>query len=75
MIRKMLKTVKKGDIHWRDLQKKVLATCHPFATGPRFQHQLEYLLSKGFIERGARGVYRITESGIKYMRLFRLCFL
>jgi Mn-dependent DtxR family transcriptional regulator len=65
----ILKTLKKGRVRWTDLEKKVLATCHPSATRTRFDNRLRYLLKKGYIERVSRGVYQITESGEKYMEI------
>jgi len=65
----ILKTLKKGRVRWTDLEKKVLATCHPSATRTRFDNRLRYLLKKGYIERFSRGIYRITESGEKYMEI------
>ena len=65
----ILSIVEKGHIHWTNLHKKVLATCHPFATSSTFDRQLRYLLNKGFIERVSRGIYGITESGEKYLEI------
>jgi len=65
----ILKTLKKGRVHWTDMEKKVLATCHPSATRTRFDNRLRYLLKKGYIERVSRGIYHITESGEKYMEI------
>ena len=65
----ILKMLKKGRVRWTDLEKKVLATCHPSATRTRFDNRLRYLLKKGYIERVSRGIYRVTESGEKYMEI------
>ena len=65
----ILKTLKKGLVRWTDLEKKVLATCHPSATRTRFDNRLRYLLKKDYIERVSRGIYRITENGEKYMEI------
>jgi predicted transcriptional regulator len=65
----ILKTLKKGRVRWTDLEKKVLATCHPSATRTRFDNRLRYLLKKGYIERVSRGIYQITENGEKYMEI------
>ena len=65
----ILKTLKRGRVHWTDMEKKVLATCHPSATRTRFDNRLRYLLKKGYIERVSRGIYQITESGEKYMEI------
>jgi len=61
----ILGMLKKGHVHWTDLEKKVLATCHPSATRTRFDNRLRYLLKKMYIERVSRGIYKITESGEK----------
>jgi len=65
----ILKTLKRGRVHWTDMEKKVLATCHPSATRTRFDNRLRYLLKKGYIERVSRGIYQVTESGEKYMEI------
>jgi len=65
----ILKTLKKEHVHWTDLEKKVLTTCHPSATRSRFDNRIRYLLKKGYIERVSRGIYRVTESGEKYMEI------
>jgi len=65
----ILKTLKRGKVHWTDMEKKVLATCHPSATRTRFDNRLRYLLKKGYIERVSRGIYQVTESGEKYMEI------
>lgn len=54
---------------WTVLEKKVLTTCHSLATRTRFDNRLRYLLKKEYIERVSRGVYRVTEKGIKYMQV------
>jgi Mn-dependent DtxR family transcriptional regulator len=61
--------LKKGCVRWTDLEKKVLATCHPSATRTRFDNRLRYLLKKGYVERVRRGIYQITENGEKYMEI------
>ena len=65
----ILNMVKKGHVHWSDLQKYVLASCHSFATSSTFERQLLYLLNKRFVEKVSRGVYRITENGEKYLEI------
>ena len=65
----ILSMLKKGHVHWTELEKKVLTTCHSFATRTRFDNRLRYLLKKGYIERVCRGIYQITESGEKYMEI------
>jgi predicted transcriptional regulator len=63
----ILAALKRGDVRWTALEKKVLTTCHSLATRTRFDNRLRYLLKKEYIMRVSRGVYRITEKGIKYM--------
>ena len=65
----ILELLKNNTKHYTELQKKVCATCHPFATANTFQPQLQYLLNNGFIERIHRGTYRITLKGKKYLDL------
>lgn len=65
----ILEMVKKGHVHWTDLKKKVLGSCHPFATDATFSSQMRYLLHKGFIQREARGIYCITQAGEKYLEI------
>ena len=69
MDRIILRMLKRGCVRWTDLEKKVLATCYPSATRTRFDNRLRYLLKKGYVERVSRGIYRITESGEKYMEI------
>ena len=63
----ILTALKRGDVRWTVLEKKVLTTCHSLATRTRFDNRLRYLLKKEYIERVSRGIYRITEKGEKYM--------
>lgn len=63
----ILEMLAKGHIHWTDLEKKVLATYVPFATHGRFRGRMKYLLKTGHIVRIERGIYEITEKGMKYM--------
>ena len=67
--RTVLEILVKGTIHYTDLDKKVCATCHSFATTNTFKSQLHYLLSNGYIARIARGIYQITPKGKKYLIL------
>ena len=59
----------KGCVHYTDLDKKVCATCYPFATTNTFKSQLQYLLSNNYIGRKARGIYQLTLKGKKYLDL------
>jgi predicted transcriptional regulator len=65
----ILATLKRGDVRWTVLEKRILTTCHSLATRTRFDNRLRYLLKKEYIERVSRGVYRITEKGTKYMQV------
>ena len=65
----ILGALKRGDLRWTALEKKVLTTCHSLATRTRFDNRLRYLLQKEYVERVSRGVYRITEKGTKYMEV------
>jgi DNA-binding PadR family transcriptional regulator len=65
----ILSMLKKGHVHWSNLEKAVLTTCYSWSTRSRFDNRLRYLLKKGYIERASRGVYQITESGEKYMEI------
>jgi predicted transcriptional regulator len=63
----ILETLNKGEIHWSDLCRKVLGAHQPCATLSRFRSRMGYLLKKGHMERVAKGVYQITESGKRYL--------
>ena len=65
----ILELVSKGYVHWSDLHKKVLGSCHTFTTHATFASQLQYLLQKGFIKRESRGIYQITDVGKKYLEV------
>lgn len=65
----ILELLAKGCVHYTDLDKKVCATCHSFATTNTFKSQLHYLLSNDYITRISRGVYQITPKGKKYLVL------
>jgi DNA-binding PadR family transcriptional regulator len=67
--RTILEILAKGRVHYTDLDKKVCATCHSFATTNTFKSQLHYLLSNGYIARVARGIYQTTLKGEKYLAL------
>jgi len=65
----ILEILAKGYVHYTDLDKKVCATCHSFATTNTFKSQLHYLLNNDYIARIARGIYQITPKGKKYLIL------
>jgi DNA-binding PadR family transcriptional regulator len=67
--RTILEILAKGYVHYTDLDKKVCATCHPFATTNTFKSQLHYLLTNGYVARIARGVYQVTGRGENYLAL------
>jgi DNA-binding PadR family transcriptional regulator len=67
--RTVLEVLAKGHVHYTDLDKKVCATCHSFATTNTFKSQLHYLLNNDYITRIARGIYQITPKGKKYLIL------
>jgi len=65
--RTILEFLMKGNkICWTDLEKRTLATCHPWATGGRFKSRLYYLVKQKHVRRIVRGIYKITEKGRKY---------
>jgi DNA-binding PadR family transcriptional regulator len=67
--RTILELLAKGCVHYTDLDKKVCASCHSFATTNTFKSQLHYLLSNNYIDRTARGIYQITPRGKQYLHL------
>lgn len=68
----VLELLSKDCGHYTDLDKKVSASCHPFATTNTFKSQLRYLLKNGHVNRVARGVYKITPKGEKYLNLLKI---
>ena len=67
--RTILELLTKGSVHYTDLEKKVCAAGYLFATTNTFKTQLHYLLSNGYLERIARGIYKMTQRGEKYLSL------
>jgi DNA-binding PadR family transcriptional regulator len=65
----ILELLAKGCVHYTDLDKKVCATCHSFATTNTFKSQLNYLLGNNYIDRIARVIYQTTPRGQKYLFL------
>ncbi|MFQ6094705.1 MAG: hypothetical protein ACE5NN_01040 [Candidatus Bathyarchaeia archaeon] len=63
----ILEMLSRGVMHWSDLCRKVLGTHQPYATLSRFQNRIDYLLERGHIERVSRGIYRIKDSGRRYL--------
>lgn len=59
-----------GSRHYRDVEKKVVASCFPFATSNTVEKQFYgYLIPCGYVERVERGVYRLTEKGVKLLAI------
>ena len=56
-------------MHYTELEKKVNASGHSFATTNTFKSQLHYLLSNNYIDKIARGVYKMTPRGERYLSL------
>ena len=68
----ILELVKKGHVHYTDIEKKACATCLSFATTNTVRKQFyRYLLTNGYVERVSRGVYRITQRGEKLLEILR----
>ena len=67
--RTILELLEKGSKHYTELDKKVCASWHQFATTNTFRSQFNYLLNNECIERIARGVYQITPRGKQYLNL------
>jgi len=66
----ILELVKKGYVHYTDIEKKACATCLRFATSNTVRKQFyHYLLANGYIERLSRGVYKITPKGEKLLEI------
>jgi len=67
----ILELLAKGCVHYTELEKKVNASGHSFATTNTFKSQLHYLLSNGYVDRVARGVYHIIVKRQKYLYLLK----
>ena len=65
----ILELLAKGCVHYTELEKKVNASGHSFATTNTFKSQLHYLLNNRYIARITRGVYQITAKGKNYLTL------
>ena len=64
--RTILELVKKGHVHYTDIEKKAVATCLRFSTSNTIRKQFyHYLLTNGYVERVRRGMYKITQKGEK----------
>jgi len=70
--RTILELIKKGHVHYTDIEKKAVATCLSFATSNTIRKQFyHYLLENGYVERVSRGVYKITQKGEKLLEILR----
>jgi len=68
--RTILELIKKGHVHYTDIEKKACATCLSFATSNTIRKQFyHYLLPNGYVERVSRGVYEITPKGEKLLEI------
>ena len=66
--RTILELVKKGHVHYTDIEKKACATCLSFATTNTIRKQFyHYLLPNGYVERLSRGIYKVTSKGEKLL--------
>ena len=60
-----LELLSRGDMRWTPLTKAVLKKS---PTPWKFQFILGWLLEHGYIKRPMRGLYRITEKGLEFLR-------
>jgi len=68
--RTILELVKKGHVHYTDIEKKAVATCLRFATSNTIRKQFyHYLLPNGYVERVSRGMCKITNKGEKLLEV------
>ncbi len=59
-------TVKKGHLLYTDVERKAVATCLRFATSNTVRKQFyHYLLPNGYVERVSKGIFKITQKGVK----------
>ena len=66
----ILDLVRRGVVHYTEIEKRSVATCQAFITSNSFKPQFRYLLENGFIERVSRGVYALTDRGKSYLAIF-----
>jgi predicted transcriptional regulator len=70
LCRTILELVKKGHVHYTDIEKRACAVCLSFATTNTIRKQFyHYLLLNGYVERVIRGVYKITAKGEKLLAI------
>jgi len=69
-VKPFLNFVKKGHVHYTDIEKKAVATCLRFATSNTIRKQFyHYLLPNGYVKRVGRGIYEITPKGEKLLEI------
>jgi predicted transcriptional regulator len=60
----ILVLLRKGHVHYTDIEKKVVAIPSAFITSNTFKSQFyDYLLANGYVKKSGRGAYVITEKG------------
>ena len=68
----ILQFIKRGYVHYTDIEKKTVATCLRFATSNTFRKQFYgYLLPNGYVERVSRGIYKIAQKGEKLLEILK----
>ena len=66
----ILQFIKKGYVHYTDIEKKTVATSLHFATSNTFRKQFYgYLLPNRYVKRVSRGIYKITPKGEKLLEI------
>ena len=69
----ILQFIKKGYVHYTDIEKKTVATSLRFATSNTFRKQFYgYLLPNRYVKRVSRGVYTITPKGEKLLEILNV---
>jgi len=66
----ILQFIKKGYVHYTNIEKKTVGTGLRFATSNTFRKQFYgYLLPNSYVERVSRGIYKITGKGEKLLEI------
>lgn len=60
----VLRMLRDGPMRWTPLTKAILRES---STPWKAQSILDWLLRRGYVERPERGVYRITEKGLRFL--------
>lgn len=67
----ILELLSDGSVRYRDIEKKIVASCFSFATSNTVEKQLYgYLIPNGYVERVSPGVYGLTEKGVKLLAVY-----